>query len=266
MATNGEYITKRLMPDLIEQICHERGISIQRYSDDWVLRLERDGVHHWIVGYTFSLNSASATEVANDKVATYQALGAAQLPAIEHYLARSRATPDVMMQNLTNIPADQPVLTKPLQGASGHGIHLFPTVKQACDFLANQIHTDWTISPWYDIVSETRFILSDGEVLCCYDKQGAKQQEDGLLFYNLSKGARAVEVAPDPRKHRLAVSAAKVLGLRLAAVDIAVLADGSMRIVEVNAGFMMENFIRQSDEYKNRAREIYDAIIAKMFE
>ena len=62
------------------------------------------------------------------------------------------------------------------------------------------------------------------------------------------------------------MDAAAALGLRLAAVDVVVLADGSMRVLEVNAGFMMENFIRQTDEYKNRAVRIYDAIVAKMFE
>lgn len=264
MATNGEYITKRLTPDMIEQVCREQQIAMQRFSGDWVLRLERGGEHHWIVGYTFSLNNAGSTELANDKVATYQALTASKLPAVEHYLARSRALPDVLIDNLADIPSNQPVLTKPLQGASGHGIHLFPTTEKAISFLAAQAHTDWTISPWYDIVSETRFILCDGAILCCYDKHGITH-ENGLKFYNLSKGARAIEVMPDPVKQRLALSAVKALGLRLAAVDIVILADGSMRVLEVNAGFMMENYARQSDEYKNRAKEVYDAIVASMF-
>ena len=148
MSTDGEYITKRLMPDIIEQICRDDGITLKRFSDDWVLQLKRNDTFHWIVGYTFSLNNASSTEIANDKVATYQAIAAANQPVIEHYLARSRASQNVLTQNLAGIPAGLPVVAKPLQGASGHGIHLFPNVQDACDFLTVQFHTDWALSPW----------------------------------------------------------------------------------------------------------------------
>jgi len=266
MATHGEYIVERLFPEFIRAACREQGIALAGFSDNWVLRLERDNQRRWIVGYTFSLNNAAATELANDKVAAYQALAAANLPAVEHYLARSRAFHGVLTDNLASIPAEQPVLTKLLQGASGQGVHLFPNVKAAVNFLAGQDHPDWTLSPWYDIVDETRFIICDGEIMCCYEKQGAtSRDEDGLKLYNLSKGARAVEVTPDPAKAELALNAVKAFDLRLAAVDIVTLIDGNVRILEVNAGIMMENYARQSDEYKNRAQDVYRAIVEKMF-
>jgi glutathione synthase/RimK-type ligase-like ATP-grasp enzyme len=265
MTTDGEYIVHRLLPGFIRDICRERGIEYQNFSDDWVLRLEREQLRKWIIGYTFDLNSATASSLALDKVASYQALAADNLPVIEHYLARSRASVNVQMKNLTELSENRPVVIKPLQGASGHGIHLFPTLAQAIAYLADQAHTDWTIAPWYDIGMETRLIICDDKLLCAYEKRNPTLHDE-LLFYNLGMGAHAVNVEPSQDMIQLAHNAMKSVGLRLGAIDIATLADGSNTIVEVNEGIMMEHYARQSDEYKNRASKVYGAIIASMFD
>lgn len=265
MSTDGEYIVSRLLPGFIQQISKSQNIDYTSFSDDWVLRLVRADKRKWIIGYTFDINSAAASALARDKVATYQSLAADTIPAIEHYLARSRASVRVQMGNIAHLPEENPVVIKPLQGASGHGIHLFSTLGAAVAYLADQIHTDWAISPWYDIVSETRFIMCDGQLLLAYEKQNPITR-DGLRYFNLGMGAQATDIIPTPDMLDLAERAMKSAGLRLGAIDIATLADGRITIVEVNEGIMMEHYARQSDEYKNRALEVYGAIIDKMFD
>jgi len=264
MVTDGEYIVERLLPVFVQEICREQHIDYRSFSDNWMLRLERDGIRKWVIGYTFDLNPAASVALSSDKVASYQALTADGLPAIEHYLARSRASAAVLAKNLTDVPHDRPVVIKPLQGASGHGIHLFSRLDEATAYVSNQAHTDWTISPWYDIAAETRLIIGNGTLVHAYEKQNPVMR-DGLLFYNLSMGARAIDIEPTTEMVQLSCDAVKSIGLNLAAVDIVTLADGSTRILEINSGIMMEHYARQSDEYKNRARGVYGAIIESMF-
>ena len=37
----GEYITDRLLPGIIDEICQQKDIKLVRLSGDWVLRLEK---------------------------------------------------------------------------------------------------------------------------------------------------------------------------------------------------------------------------------
>src|SRR5688500_18187581 len=100
MTTDGEYIVHRLLPGFIQDICDERDIQYRSFSDDWVIRLENNDVRKWVIGYTFDINSAAASALARDKVASYQTLATDNIPAIEHYLARSRASKNVQTKNL----------------------------------------------------------------------------------------------------------------------------------------------------------------------
>lgn len=264
MSVDGEYIVNRLLPDFIREVCGVRGISYQAFSDDWVHRLEKDGVQKWIIGYSFDINSTAASGLARDKVATSQALEAVGVPTAKHYLARSRAMKNVLMKNLEMIPADQPVVIKPLEGASGHGVHRFDTKAVAAEYLAKQPHTDWAMSPWYDIVSETRVTLLDDDMICAYQKLEPTTR-DGLVLYNLGAGARADEITPTESSVSLAQKSRRACGLRLCAVDIVQLRNGEEIVLEVNEGIMMEHFARQSEEYREKTSEVYGRIVARMF-
>lgn len=264
MSFDGEYITDRLFPGFIEQACVQLGIQYQAFSDGWVHRLTRDELQKWVIGYSFDINSTAASGLARDKVATYQALDAHSIPAVEHFLARSRAVKNVLTDNLCSIPAEKPVVIKPLEGASGHGVRLFATKAAASIYLAKQPHTDWAMSPWYDVTSETRLTLLDGDVICAYEKQEPSTR-DGLVLYNLGTGATAAEITPTNELTAIAQSAQRACSLRLCAIDIVRLRDDSLIVLEVNEGIMMEHFANQSAEYRRRAEEVYRLIIERMF-
>jgi len=264
MSVDGEYITNRLFPDFVHEACQKLGIKHESFSEDWVHRLGKVGSHKWVIGYSFDINPTAASGLARDKVATSQALDSAEVPTVMHYLARSRASKNVLAANLTAIPDNQPVVIKPLQGASGHGVRRFDTKADAVEYLQHQPHTDWAMSPWHDVISETRITLLDDDVICAYQKL-EPTTHDGLVFYNLGMGARAEVITPPSTLETLARQARTTSGLRLCAVDVIQLRSGEQLILEVNEGIMMEHFARQSDEYRAKAEKVYLKIVKQMF-
>ncbi len=122
----------------------------------------------------------------------------------------------------------------------------------------------WAISPRLDIQKETRLVILDGNVLIGYDKH--PQDIDGLKMFNLGKGATPIDIIPTDDMIHIAVRAQRALGLRVCAVDIVELSDGSHMILEVNDGIMMERYSRYSKYNQQNAYKAYEAIIAAMLE
>lgn len=255
-----EYILDRLLVRIVRFVCDERSISFRSYSDDWILELTKGTVQKRICGYKFPLNDSAAAMIAQDKVAAYQVLMAGGVAAVEHILIRTKAThAQWPRQELTG-----GFVLKPLMGTSGHGVHAFDTINEAKVVVQNSSIEAWAFSPRIDIVREMRYVVLDGEVLLAYDKQPA--QQDGLVMFNLSKGAHPRVMQPTTAHTTIAQNAMRALNLRMAAVDIIETAAGEMMVLEVNDGFMMEHFARTSPEYEKVAHDVYRKIIATMME
>lgn len=264
MNIQGSYATKRLLPQLVTEVSEPLGVDVVALSDNWILRLQKGHARRWLMGYTFDINSSAASALARDKMATSHALMLDGVPVVMHYLARSRATTSVLVSNFNTLHNETPVVIKPLQGTSGHGVYKFMTVDAAVAFMADQTHPDWALSCWHDIVAERRFIMLDGDILCSYEKTQPVMIDD-LLFYNLGMGAVALVSHPPDDEINLAWRAFAATGLRLAAIDIVTLRSGEKMVLEINEGIMMDNFARQSDEYYQIAQGIYRTIIQRMF-
>jgi glutathione synthase/RimK-type ligase-like ATP-grasp enzyme len=262
----GQYIVDRYLPGFVEAAAAARGVHADVMSDGWVIRLTRDLIRRWVVGYQFDLNTTAASAVAQDKVATYLALQAVGIAAVPHSLMRSLPhEPDIAVR--VRGLFDGQLVIKPLDGTGGRGVHLAADVDQAVAFIQERDEVAWAASPWYDVVAEYRAIVLDGQVLLAYEKTDAVEL-NGLRFYNLGMGAVAQDIIDDDvcdGVTAIALSSCDQLGLRLAAVDVVLTASGELLVLEVNDGIMMENYARQSPEYKNRAAVVYDAIVAAMF-
>ncbi len=258
------YITDRLLPKIITKICQQRNIHVTSFSDDWVLRLERDGLIRWIVSSQFDLNHAAASDVVGDKVACYLALHDQNVPAVEHRLMRIIVSPEIMHAEFAHFPALKPVVVKPLRGNGGRDVQRFDTPNDASNFVHKQSHPEWTISLWHDIQTETRLIILDGKVLTAYEK--SSQMQNGLKMFNLSHGNNAKIITAHQDIQTLALRATEVLGLRLCAVDIITLSDGRRLVLEINDHFGMEYFARQSDKHYHTAYTVYEKIIDAMME
>lgn len=255
---SGEYILDRLLVRIVRSICHEQSMTFRSYSGDWILELTRGNIKKRICGYKFPLNDSAAATIAQDKVAAYQVLTAGGVSAVEHILIRTKVTREQWPDS------DMPdgFVVKPLMGTSGHGVRAFTDIKEAKLAIAQTDIEAWALSPRLDIVRETRYVMLDGEVLLAYDKRPV--QQDGLVMFNLSKGATPQIIQPHPVEMKLAQDAMRVLNLRMAAVDIVETASGAIMILEVNDGFMMEYFARVSPDHEKIAYDIYGKIIAAM--
>jgi glutathione synthase/RimK-type ligase-like ATP-grasp enzyme len=259
----GEYIVDRLLPGFVADACENLSVACARFSDDWVIRIDGNGKRRWVVGYTFDLNGAGSVGVASDKVATSLTLESEGIPATEHFLVRTHAEQDLLLDNLTELDAEKPVVIKPLSGSGGRGVRLMPNKAAALEFIGASTHPNWALSPHYDVVSEKRVIMLDGQVLCAYDKTQPYDQE-GLKMFNLGLGAVAVNCELSADELTLAERALAASSLRIAAVDIARLSDGSPIIMEINSGITMEHYARQSEEYLKMAANVYQRIIEAM--
>ncbi|MGB3023820.1 MAG: hypothetical protein WBB39_03355 [Candidatus Saccharimonadales bacterium] len=262
---HGEYIVDRLLPRIARGICTAHGIEFSAFSDDWVLRLRKGDVTKWIIGYTFDINTSGSAGVANDKVATYEALYAASVPAVEHYLAITRTSPHLLESNIAKIPSTSQVIAKPVSGGGGRYVTMLPTIEAARKFLLDTADDEWSVSPYYDVVCETRVILLDQTLLCCYQKSNPTIH-DNLKMFNLGHGATATFMEPITKLLDLAKRAQQACNLRLCAVDIVTLNSGEDRVLEINTGFAMEHFARQSKEYYQKTFDVYETIITMMMD
>lgn len=263
----GPYIADRIMPQIVSEYCKRVGIDFHGFSDEWVLRLERDGVIKWIVGYKFDANSSAAGELAQDKVATFTALDAAGIPAIPHYLVRSLPKELIHLRELHQLLNGLPVVAKPLEGTSGRDVVKFESTDDALAMIRRTGEPAWALAPYHDLQAEYRLIMLDGRLLLSYEKSQPTYR-DGLKLFNLSYGAIPVDITDESLRSSLLTIAERVMqatALRLAAVDIVHLPDNSLAVLEVNDGISMEHFARLSAENKARAISVYETIVDAMF-
>jgi glutathione synthase/RimK-type ligase-like ATP-grasp enzyme len=263
----GPYISERLMPQTVRDLCARRGITYQAFSDDWVLRLQKGETVRWIVGWKFDVNTSAAGELAQDKVATYMTLAAAGVPAVEHYLIRSVPHDPQELHYEHDGLEDQPVVIKPLNGTGGRLVERFETITEALSMVHQSDEPAWAVSPHYDLQAEYRLVMLDGKPLLVLEKTQPTSRGQ-LKLFNLGFGAVAVDVTDEEQfveLRAMATEAVRAMSLRLASVDIVRLEDGSLRILEVNDGITLDHYARQSEAYKKRAVSVYDAIVASMF-
>lgn len=263
----GEFVVERLLPQFVRAAAERRGIDYQALSANWVLRLEEAGRKHWVVGYKFDLNSAGASELAQDKVAMHIALKEAGIPSVQHVLVRSRPDEPIDLPRLQAIFGDRPLVLKPLNGTGGRRIIRLPGVQLLPQQLIADPEMAWAASPYLDLQSEYRIIVLQDVALLVYEKTEPVERA-GMRFFNLGMGARAVDITVPQTLETLRNVALKVCresGLQLAAVDIVRTAAGELLVLEVNDGLMMENYARQSGAHRARAADVYDAVVAAMF-
>lgn len=257
---NGPYIVDRWMVGMLRDICQTRGISFRSFSNDWVLEFEKDSRRRRVIGYQFDLNSAAASQIAQDKVAAYQVLTSQLVPAVPHFLLRTKAG-DAQWQAIS---WKDGAVIKPLMGTGGQGVALLFDEIMARRMIRQSDIEAWAASPLQDAAREVRVILLDGECLFSYQKQPVVHK-DGLKLFNLGQGATPIRYEPEDAVIELARRAQRAIDLRVCAVDIFQLVSGEWRVLEVNSGFMMEYYARFSEENKRRAIMIYEKIVDAMF-
>lgn len=168
----------RQMIKIIRDICAERGITLETYSYDWILKLTHKGEIMYIYGYQFPLNDAAAGLICGDKAALSAVLAGCGIPAAEHEFFMSP-----LNTHYTGCYGNWTQLTELLQrhgrlvckhnnGSGGIGVYIVsgqPELERTVSEIFRGSRS-MSVSPFYDIINEFRVIMLDGNVRLIYKK------------------------------------------------------------------------------------------------
>lgn len=265
---------KRFFVEAVNKAAKEQGIKAAWMSGDWICRLQKGDKHHFIYGYNFPLNSATAWEVARDKVGASILLASANIPCVIHelFMAPNLSTYISKEGNWNRIIEltnewKFPLVCKDNRGTGGNSVYKVDT-QQDLEIALEEV---WKVargaalSPFYEIENEYRFFVLDGVVELAYKKIVSP---DGWKF-NLSQGGTVEMINIDDFPHviEIVMKAVKELKLKICSVDIIKLKNSDEYLVlEVNTGISTEHFSKDSEDAKILAESLYSKIIFKMFE
>lgn len=266
MKTDDTVSTEKLLyPGFIKQACQRYDIELKTLVDDWVFIMKYGGRSRRIIGFGSDLNDAVADRIGNNKTAQYVLLDDQRVPAVEHHPVK-RADLDKLHSDLGFIANSPAFVLKPIDGAGGQDVELKPNLEAVIETIEKSpAKLDLVISPWLDIVSEKRIVMLDNQPLIAYDKTQPAIIH-GLKMFNLNQGAIPVNFIPSDQELVLAQKARQACGLRLCSIDIATLADGQQKIMEINSGVAMELYARSSTENYSLVATAYEKIIRTMFD
>ncbi len=275
-------VSERVIVQLLQAIAANKKIACTLHAEGWIIQLTHRDVHRFVYGYTFDLNSGSATYIADDKAGMSSLLAANQIPHIPHQLVLSPtvltdapdACADILNEQLHTTAAlfGYPLVCKVNQGSGGKLVFRVADAA-ALDRAAAQIFRAsraLSLSPYVEIYHEYRVIMLQGTALLAYEKiRPAKRHASPEKHWrhNLGQGAtprllpleQTVALAP------LAARAMQAANLQVAAVDLVVDAEAGVHVLEVNAGIMMEHFARLHPDGEAHATAVYEQIIEAMF-
>jgi hypothetical protein len=260
-------MNERSFLEIIRTICAERGIQLKEKSNGWLLELSKGSVVHRFIGTNIGLNDQAAVAIAGDKVATSLLLEERGLKHVPHYLLKSIGSSQVDTALLTRHIAQETAIIKPLTGSKGQYVYRVSEVDAALDIMTDVAVEAWAICPYVTIKQEVRLVILDGTVVLAYSKNKPVTRH-GVPLYNLRAGATARPLKIDTialERLDIAIAAVGVLGLRCAAVDIAVASDGSESILEINAAFSLSLYADSGPEAYRLTSLCYDTIIASVF-
>ncbi|MEO6867344.1 MAG: 30S ribosomal protein S6--L-glutamate ligase [Gaiellales bacterium] len=206
----------------VDAIIPRIGASVTEYGSAIVRQFETQGV--------FTTTPSIALARARDKLRSLQLLARDRV-AIPHTLFARRASDlDDMLERL----GGPPVVIKLLEGTQGVGVVLAETKKAAKSVLQafEGLKADVIVQEFIREAkgADLRVIVAGGRVVAAMRRVGAP----GEFRANVHQGGSTEKVTLTQRERRLAVRAAKSLGLPIAGVDMLRSERGPL-VIEVNA-------------------------------
>lgn len=164
---------------LIEELCSEMNIKLEKLSYGWILQLSKDGKIRHIVRNHFDINPQATSDISNDKYATYEVLKSQNVPVIEHKMIfnpanRADYIPEEGIWPIVEAEFSKYgcVVVKPNNGCKGQGVSLCNTLEETESAIRElfESHESVSICPFYDIKTEYRTFYLNGEVHLIYGK------------------------------------------------------------------------------------------------
>ena len=170
----------RFLIEALRTIAAKRDIEFSSFSHDWIIRLHKDGMTHYIYGYNFDFNPAAAALIANDKSALTDTLKQHKIPHVEHTLFLAPKLSKYLGPSGNWLRAIQyaesagyPIVCKTNQGTRGNAVFKINNQTEL-EAAFQDIHSSdrgLALSPFYLIDAEYRIILLRGFALLCYQKE-----------------------------------------------------------------------------------------------
>lgn len=182
------------------------------------------------VAHVYSINESIAITRSRDKLRAHQLLARKGIgQPVTSYASSVKAT-----NSLIESVGGAPLIVKLTQSTQGNGVLLAET-KKAAEALINAfrgIGSDFLVQEYIKEAggSDIRCFVVGEKVIAAMQRKAAK----GEYRSNLHRGGSAEVVKLSPDERRLAVNAARVMGLDLAGVDILRSAHGPL-VIEVNS-------------------------------
>lgn len=197
------------------------GATSARFGAAVVRQLEAAGVP--------TTATAGAVLRARDKLASLQALVAAGVPVP----ATAAARESLGLSEVLSLVGSVPVVVKLLEGSAGSGVVLAETKKAAESLLAafHQLDADFLVQEFVKEANgcDIRAFVIGGKVVAAMSRCAAA----GDFRANLHQGGTSHAVKLTPQERRVAIQAAKALGLSVAGVDLLRSEHGPV-VLEVN--------------------------------
>lgn len=188
MTTDYAKSRERFFTQILRELAHEEGLSLELFSRDWIARLAKANTHRYVYGYQFEVNSVTAQMLAFDKAATSALLTDAGLPCAEHELFLRPGEADWVTDrgvwaSLHDYAQrhDFDLVAKPNRGTRGQDVFFIRTPRQ----LEAAAHHLWSLdrafclSPRYTIKTEYRLLVLDRKPLLTYAKDIPSLKADG---------------------------------------------------------------------------------------
>ena len=206
--------------------------NMTRYGTAIVRQLEMQGV--------YSVSSSIAISRSRDKLRSMQLLAKSGVGIPKTVVSRNTTDIDVLLEQL----GDMPVIIKLARGTHGNGVVLAETKKAAKSvlqafYLSNDDGTNILLQEFIKESAGTdiRAFVVGSRVVASMKRQSL----DDDFRSNLHKGAEGTSIKLTDEEKKIAVKAAKAMGLNIAGVDMMRSNRGPL-ILEVNAspGFGIE--------------------------
>lgn len=205
----------------------------------------------------YCLNTASAITQSRDKLHSLQLLfeSGVEIP-ITGFANSPLETAD-----LINMVGGAPLIIKLLEGTQGRGVVLAET-KKAAESVINafkSLRADILVQEFIKEAAgkDIRCFVVDGKVVASIQREA----EPGEFRANIHQGGTASLIVPTADEKRIAIKAAKCMGLKVAGVDIIRSAKGPL-LLEVNSSPGLEGI--EGATGKNVAGMMIQAIEKKL--
>lgn len=222
LSSSGATVLHEGSPLEIDVLVPRLGATSGRFGAAVVRQLEAAGIP--------STATAGALLRSRDKLASMQAMVAAGVPIP----ATAAAHEPSGTAEVIGLAGSLPVVVKLLEGSAGSGVVLAETKKAAESLLAafHQLDADFLVQGFVKEAEgrDLRALVVEGRVVAAMERKAAA----GEFRANLHQGGEAARVKLTPAERKVAVAAARAVGLSVAGVDL-LRSEAGPVVIEVNA-------------------------------